>query len=72
MKSADVELTKFECHQNVTEKFHNECFNLGCNDFALRQINHFAVMCEMGYDKNDILASIEENCKSNEPICGIY
>ena len=72
MKSSDIELTQFDCHKEVAETFHDKCFNLGCNDFALRQINHFAVICEMGYDQNDILESIEENCQSNDSICGIH
>ena len=72
MISSDIELTQFDCHKEVAEKFHDKCFNLGCNDFALRQINHFAVICEMGYDQKDILESIEKNCQSNDSICGIH
>ena len=72
MRSSDIELTQFDCHKEVAEKFHEKCFNLGCNDFALRQINHFAVICEMGYDQKDILESIEKNCQSNDSICGIH
>jgi len=72
MRSSDIELTQFDCHKEVAEKFHDKCFNLGCNDFALRQINHFAVICEMGYDQKDILESIEKNCQSNDSICGIH
>ena len=72
MRSSDIELTQFDCHKEVAEKFHNKCYNLGCNDFALRQINHFAVICEVGYDQKDILESIEKNCQSNDSICGIH
>ena len=72
MRSSDIELTQFDCHKEVAEKFHEKCFNLGCNDFALRQINHFAVICEMGYDQKDILESIEQNCQTNDSICGIH
>lgn len=72
MRSSDIELTQFDCHKEVAEKFHDKCYNLGCNDFALRQINHFAVICEMGYDQKDILESIEKNCQSNDSICGIH
>jgi len=72
MISSDIELTQFDCHKEVAEKFHDKCFNLGCNDFALRQINHFAVICEMGYDQKDILESIEKNCQTNDSICGIH
>ena len=72
MRSSDIELTQFDCHKEVAEKFHDKCYNLGCNDFALRQINHFAVICEMGYDQKDILESIEKNCQSNDSICGVH
>merc|ERR1712223_875586 len=71
ISTGDIELTQFDCHKEIVDKFHMKCFNLGCNDFALRQINHFASMCEMGYDEKDILDSIEENCNFDKPICGI-
>ena len=72
LTSTDLELTNFDCHMEVAEKFHETCYNLGCNDFALRQINHFATMCEMGFDQKDILDSIDANCNFEKPICGIH
>merc|ERR1712223_1938663 len=72
LTTADLELTNFDCHMEVAEKFHQNCYNLGCNDFALRQINHFATMCEMGFDQKDILESIGENCNFEKPVCGIH
>lgn len=67
-----LELTQFDCHRGVVEAFHDKCFNLGCNGFALRQINHFATMCELGFEQKDILTGINKVCSSNERICGIH
>lgn len=66
-----LELTQFECHKQVVDSFHGKCFNLGCNGFALRQINHFATMCEMGYNQKIMIEGINRYCVDT-PICGVH
>jgi legumain len=68
---ANKELVNFECYNDIVDSFHTNCYNLSCNDYALRQVNHFANMCEMGYSKKDILQAIAKVC-THQPICGIY
>ena len=73
MSTTDKELTQFPCHKSIIEKFHDHCFNLGCNGWALRQANHFATMCELGYDPNKVILAIEQSCSGIEQsICGIH
>ena len=67
-----LELTKFDCHKSIVEVFHDRCYNLGCNGYALRQINHFATMCELGYDEKDIIEGMGKYCHFEEPVCGIH
>lgn len=69
--SSNHELTNFGCYNDIVDDFHNKCFNLGCNEFGLRQVNYFANMCEMGYSKVAIQAAIDQVCSEQEPICGI-
>merc|ERR1712061_225929 len=37
----NVELTKFDCYYAAVDLFHERCFNLGKNDYALRMLNPF-------------------------------
>jgi len=69
--TTQIELTQFDCHKIIVDAFHEKCFNLGCNGYALRQINHFATICEMGYESNDILQGIQKHC-IHEPVCGVH
>ena len=67
------ELTKFACHKSIVEKFHGQCFNLGCNGYALRQVKHFATMCELGYDQTVVVEAIEKTCSDlDASICGLH
>ena len=52
------------------DSFHKNCYNLGCNGYAMKEINRFATMCEMGYQKDVIQKAILSVC-TFEPVCGI-
>ena len=68
-----IELTKFSCHKSIAERFHDGCFNLGCNGYALRQVNHFATMCQLGYDPNAIIEAMEKTCAGFQATtCGLH
>ena len=70
IQKLNLELTQFECHRDVSESFHKNCYNLGCNGFAMKEINHLANLCEMRYPKELILLAIENVCQFKS-ICGI-
>merc|ERR1711953_334199 len=65
--------TQFACHKNSVEVFHDNCFNLGCNGYAIRQANHFATLCEMGYNQIEITNAMKKVCSSHQQnICGLH
>ncbi len=64
------ELTNFSCYREVANRYHDQCFSLTCNDYAMKMVNYFANMCEKGFDKDAILRAIDNVCV-HEPVCGI-
>ena len=70
--STKMELkTQFSCHKTAVETFHDHCFNLGCNGYAIRQANHFATLCELGYNQQDIVDAMKKVCLNVQPTCGL-
>jgi len=71
MFTDNKELTEYDCYYAVVDEFHNRCFNLGLNDYALRMLNPFVNLCQKNYDVNIILDAIKAEC--NHPaIHGIH
>ena len=70
--ASKIELTpkSMSCHKDVVEQFHKNCYNLGCNGYAMKEINHFATLCEFGYKKEVIKTAIASTC-TFENVCGI-
>jgi len=58
----NVELTKYDCYYAAVDEFHDKCFNVGKNDYALRMLNTFVNLCERGFDEEVIKAAIHSNC----------
>lgn len=67
----NVELTQFDCYYAAVDAFHDRCYNLGKNDYALRMLNVFVNLCENKYPVDNILGAIEAQC-THAPIHGIY
>jgi len=64
-------LTKYDCYYAATDAFHDHCFNLGQNDYALRMLNTFVNLCEGGTDETIIVTAIQSVC-DHPPVHGIY
>merc|ERR1719348_1430132 len=58
----NVELTKYDCYYAAVDEFHDKCFNVGKNDYALRMLNTFVNLCEKGFDEEVIKTAIHSNC----------
>jgi len=71
MVSDNVELTQFDCYYAAVDTFHEKCFNIGRNDYALRMLNSFVNLCEKNYDVNDIIEAIKVGC-THPPMYGIH
>jgi len=67
----NVELTNFDCYYAAVDEFHERCFNLGKNDYALRMLNPFVNLCEMGVDSKTITKAIRDGC-THPSIYGIH
>jgi len=60
--SDNVELTKYDCYYTAVDAFHEKCFNVGRNDYALRMLNGFVNLCERGFKPEDITSAIQMSC----------
>merc|ERR1711936_736062 len=67
----NVELTKFDCYYAAVDLFHEKCFNLGKNDYALRMLNPFVNLCERGIDSSIITKAIRSGC-THPSVYGIH
>jgi len=67
----NVELTKFDCYYAAVDLFHERCFNLGKNDYALRMLNPFVNLCERGIDSDIITKAIRDGC-THPSVYGIH
>ena len=55
-------LLRYDCYYAAVDEFHDKCFNVGKNDYALRMLNTFVNLCERGFDEEVIKAAIHSNC----------
>ncbi|TRY64012.1 hypothetical protein TCAL_05577 [Tigriopus californicus] len=60
--SGTPEISERECYYAAIDTFHEQCYNLGQESFAMRLVFTFANFCEMGYKTQDIVAAIEAEC----------
>jgi len=67
----NVDLTKFDCYYAAVDLFHEKCFNLGKNDYALRMLNPFVNLCERGIDSAIITKAIRSGC-THPRVYGIH
>ena len=49
--SSNHELNNYSCYYEAVNAYHSNCFNLGCNDYALRQVGSHSLMtsCKSGF-----------------------
>ncbi|KAK2156796.1 hypothetical protein NP493_1940g00004 [Ridgeia piscesae] len=59
------QLSDFACYEPTLEMFHEMCFNLGENEYALRQLYVLANLCEEGISPVDIVQSIVTVCNGS-------
>ena len=61
------ELTQHDCYYQLVDAFHLHCFNLGKNEWGLRQLRAFANLCESKYDVEKGLKAIKQECAAEMP-----
>ena len=62
---------RYDCYYAAVDAFHEKCFNVGRNDFALRMLNVFVNLCEKGVSEKTMIESMEATC-THPPIYGIH
>jgi len=60
-KSA-LSLHNLECHDKVAKAFHNICFDLSRNSYAMKYVRYFSNMCELGLQADKIIAQMQSAC----------
>jgi len=71
MFTDNVELTQYDCYYAAVDKFHEVCFNVGMNDYALRMLNTLVNLCEKKYPVDSIVEAIKATC-THPPMYGIH
>jgi len=69
--TANPELTEFDCYYAAVDAFHQQCFNVGRNDWALRQLTVFVSLCQAGHTTKEITEAVRAGC-THPPIHGIH
>lgn len=67
----NVSLKDTECYFAAVDSFHQNCFNLGKNDYGLRMVNTLLNLCEREYSIGAILDAIEAVC-DHPAVYGIH
>jgi len=67
----NVPMKDTECYFAAVDSFHENCFNLGRNDYALRMMNTVLNLCERSYSINTILDAIQAVC-DHPSVYGIH
>jgi len=58
----NVPLVNHECYFAMVDAFHETCFNLGKNDYALRMLNTFVNLCQNNYSPLVIVDAMQAEC----------
>ena len=54
---------RFDCYYAAVDVFHERCFNVGRNDYALRMLNTLVNLCERGYQQEEITSALLATCR---------
>lgn len=65
-------ITNFDCHERVTPHFSKLCAPLSDNDYALRKVQVFVNLCELGAKTDSIYDAISTVCGKRPPMTGVY
>jgi len=62
VKLSKLELHQFDCHEAVATAFHDICFNLSDNPYAMKFVRYFANMCEFGIPAEKMISEMKQAC----------
>ncbi|XP_042893430.1 legumain-like [Penaeus japonicus] len=63
-------ITDEDCHEEAVLAFHQLCFNLGTNPYALRVVQTAVNLCEHGYSAREFVGAARAVC-THPPVEGI-
>ncbi|XP_068201844.1 legumain-like [Palaemon carinicauda] len=63
LKDRFKNITQWKCHELSVDIFHNMCFNLGQNPYAVRLLYVITNLCEYGYTPKNFEAAAKKICK---------
>merc|ERR1711915_437598 len=58
----NVVLSEFDCYYPIVDPFHENCYNLGTTDYAIRMLNVFVNMCQGGVEPKAVIDVIRVHC----------
>ncbi|TOF89117.1 hypothetical protein CGJ15_24685 [Vibrio parahaemolyticus] len=70
MTNTHQEIHDNDCHQSSVRTFHDLCFNLGLNPYALRVVHAMVNLCEHGYTADQFSCAARAVCDF-DPVTGI-
>ena len=59
---------RFDCYYAAVDAFHQQCFNVGRNDWALRQLTVFVYLCQVGRSTHSLLVRSLPCCRRVTPL----
>lgn len=66
IKTSTLTLSQLDCHHEVATAFHETCFNLSENPYAMKFVRYLANMCELGVSSNFVVGEMKEVCANTE------
>jgi len=57
-----IQLRNLDCHETVSMTFHNTCFDLSSNPYAMKYVRYLANMCELGIEAESIVSVMGRVC----------
>ncbi|XP_071515003.1 legumain-like [Panulirus ornatus] len=71
MSDSHHEIHNYDCYEDSTTTFHDLCFNLGQNPYALRMVNTMVNLCEHGYTAEEFSCAARAVC-THDAVTGIH
>jgi len=66
LTKSTLQLRDLACHERVSTAFHQMCFNLNENPYAMKYIRYLANMCELGIAADQIVTEMVGVCTHGE------
>ncbi|KAI6192070.1 Legumain [Aphelenchoides bicaudatus] len=61
------QIVSLDCHHEVVTAYHEKCFNLGRNSYAMNVAGPLNNLCDHGFSARTVIKAMEEHCAHKNP-----